>query len=73
MECSLEPKPVPDRADLVLLARGGHARPIQNAISRRFQNQRADAQRDPLAHFELDPLRPLNTSSGVTSRMNTSA
>jgi hypothetical protein len=31
-----------------------------NAISRRFQNQRADAQRDPLAHFELDPLRPLN-------------
>ena len=31
-----------------------------NAISRRFQNQRADALRDPLAHFELDPLRPLN-------------
>ena len=31
-----------------------------NAISRRFQNQRADAPRDPLAHFELDPLRPLN-------------
>jgi hypothetical protein len=31
-----------------------------NAISRRFQNQRADTPRDPLAHFELDPLRPLN-------------
>jgi hypothetical protein len=31
-----------------------------NAISRRFQNLRADTPRDPLAHFELDPLRPLN-------------
>ena len=31
-----------------------------NAISRRFQNQRSDTPRDPLAHFELDPLRPLN-------------
>ena len=30
------------------------------AISRRFQNQRARGPRDPLAHFELDPLRPLN-------------
>jgi hypothetical protein len=31
-----------------------------NAIARRFQNQRAEGPRDPLAHFELDPLRPLN-------------
>jgi hypothetical protein len=31
-----------------------------NAIARRFQNQRADGPRDPLAHFELDPLRNLN-------------
>jgi len=28
-----------------------------NAISRRFQNVRAPGDRDPLAHFELDPLR----------------
>ena len=28
-----------------------------NAISRRFQNVRAPGERDPLAHFELDPLR----------------
>jgi hypothetical protein len=31
-----------------------------NAISRRFQNVRAPGQRDPLAHFELDPIRGLN-------------
>jgi hypothetical protein len=33
-----------------------------NAISRRFQNKRSypGAGRDPLAHLELDPLRPLN-------------
>ncbi|MFQ3661282.1 MAG: hypothetical protein SNJ69_02690 [Chloroflexaceae bacterium] len=31
-----------------------------NAISRRFQNIRGPGERDPLAHFELDPLRPLN-------------
>lgn len=31
-----------------------------NAISRRFQNQRAPGERDPLAHVEIDPLRPLN-------------
>jgi hypothetical protein len=31
-----------------------------NAVSRRFQNVRGPGQRDPLAHFELDPLRPLN-------------
>jgi hypothetical protein len=31
-----------------------------NAVSRRFQNARGPGQRDPLAHFELDPLRPLN-------------
>ncbi|MCU1291732.1 MAG: hypothetical protein JWP08_582 [Bryobacterales bacterium] len=30
-----------------------------NALSRRFQN-RAAGIRDPLSHFELDPLRPLN-------------
>ncbi|MEP9379140.1 hypothetical protein ABLE91_20675 [Aquabacter sp. CN5-332] len=31
-----------------------------NAISRRFQNVRAPNGRDPLAHLEIDPLRPLN-------------
>jgi len=31
-----------------------------NAVSRRFQNVRGPGARDPLAHFELDPLRPLN-------------
>jgi hypothetical protein len=31
-----------------------------NAISRRFQNVRSPGDRDPLAHLEIDPLRPLN-------------
>ena len=31
-----------------------------NAITRRFQNVRGPADRDPLAMLELDPLRPLN-------------
>jgi hypothetical protein len=31
-----------------------------NAISRRFQNVRGPAGRDPLAMAEIDPLRPLN-------------
>jgi hypothetical protein len=31
-----------------------------HAISLRFQNRRRSAARDPLANFELDPLRPLN-------------
>ena len=31
-----------------------------NAISRRFQNIRGPGERDPLANFETDPLRPLN-------------
>jgi hypothetical protein len=31
-----------------------------NAISQRFQNVHGPGERDPLAHFELDPLRPLN-------------
>jgi hypothetical protein len=31
-----------------------------NAISRRFQNIRGPGDRDPLAHLETDPLRPLN-------------
>ena len=31
-----------------------------NAVTRRFQNVRGPGPRDPLAHFELDPLRPLN-------------
>jgi len=32
-----------------------------NAVSRRFQNVRAPGgDRDPLAHLEIDPLRPLN-------------
>jgi hypothetical protein len=31
-----------------------------NTISRRFQNVRGPADRDPLAHLEIDPLRPLN-------------
>ncbi len=31
-----------------------------NAISRRFQNVRGIGDRDPLAHLEIDPLRPLN-------------
>ncbi|MCI0643142.1 MAG: hypothetical protein L0Y72_31265 [Gemmataceae bacterium] len=31
-----------------------------NAINLRFQNRRAAGERDPLAHLELDPLRPLN-------------
>ena len=29
-------------------------------ISRRFQNLRGPGDRDPLAHLEIDPLRPLN-------------
>jgi hypothetical protein len=32
-----------------------------NAISRRFQNVRGPSDRDPLAHLEIDPLRPLNS------------
>lgn len=32
-----------------------------NAISLRFQNRRLSAGPDPLAHLELDPLRPINT------------
>lgn len=31
-----------------------------NAVSLRFQNKRTGPGRDPLAHLELDPLRPLN-------------
>lgn len=31
-----------------------------NAVSRRFQNMRGPGDRDPLAHVEIDPLRPLN-------------
>jgi hypothetical protein len=31
-----------------------------NAITRRFQNVRAPGDRDPIAHLEIDPLRPLN-------------
>jgi hypothetical protein len=31
-----------------------------NAISQRFQNVRGPGDRDPLAHFETDPLRPVN-------------
>jgi hypothetical protein len=31
-----------------------------NAISRRFQNVRSTGERNPLAHLEIDPLRPLN-------------
>lgn len=31
-----------------------------NAIARRFQNLSAPGRRDPLAHLEMDPLRPLN-------------
>jgi hypothetical protein len=31
-----------------------------SAISLRFQNRRSAPGRDPLAHLELDPLRPLN-------------
>ncbi len=31
-----------------------------NAITRRFQNVRHPAKRDPLANMEIDPLRPLN-------------
>jgi hypothetical protein len=31
-----------------------------NAISLRFQNKRTGTGRDPLAHLELEPLRPLN-------------
>jgi len=30
------------------------------AISRRFQNHHSRGSKDPLAHFEMDPLRPLN-------------
>src|ERR1044071_1654011 len=32
-----------------------------NAIALRFQNKRIGGGRHPLAHLELDPLRPLNT------------
>lgn len=31
-----------------------------NSIIRRFQNVRANGERDPLAQLEIDPLRPLN-------------
>jgi hypothetical protein len=31
-----------------------------SAVSRRFQNIRSPGDRDPLANFEIDPLRPLN-------------
>lgn len=31
-----------------------------NAITRRFQNIRGPSERDPLAHLEIDPLRPLS-------------
>lgn len=31
-----------------------------NAVTRRFQNVRAAGDRDPIAHLEIDPLRPLN-------------
>ncbi|MGH9842894.1 MAG: hypothetical protein ACREEM_29500, partial [Blastocatellia bacterium] len=31
-----------------------------NAISQRFQNVRGPGDRDPLANFETDPLRPIN-------------
>jgi hypothetical protein len=31
-----------------------------NSVSRRFQNMRGPGDRDPLAHLEVDPLRPLN-------------
>jgi hypothetical protein len=31
-----------------------------NAVSRRFQNVGGAGDRDPLAHLEIDPLRPLN-------------
>ncbi|TMV00037.1 8-amino-7-oxononanoate synthase [Streptomyces sp. DASNCL29] len=31
-----------------------------DAIARRFQNLRGPAERDPLTHVEIDPLRPLN-------------
>jgi hypothetical protein len=31
-----------------------------NAIALRFQNRRRGGERDPLAHLEIDPLRPLN-------------
>jgi hypothetical protein len=31
-----------------------------NAVTRRFQNVRAPGDRDPLAHLEIDPLRPMN-------------
>lgn len=31
-----------------------------NAVARRFQNIRAPGDRDPLAHLEIDPLRPLS-------------
>jgi hypothetical protein len=31
-----------------------------NAVTRRFQNVRGPGDRDPLAHLEIDPLRPMN-------------
>ncbi len=31
-----------------------------NAVTRRFQNVRGPGERDPIAHLEIDPLRPLN-------------
>ena len=31
-----------------------------NAVTRRFQNVRGMGDRDPLAHLEIDPLRPMN-------------
>jgi hypothetical protein len=31
-----------------------------NAVTRRFQNVRGAGERDPIAHLEIDPLRPMN-------------
>jgi hypothetical protein len=31
-----------------------------NAVTRRFQNVRGPGDRDPIAHLEIDPLRPMN-------------
>ena len=54
-------QPLPARADLVVLARGRHARPDDERRSRgASRTSAAPAAPDPLANLEIDPLRPLN-------------
>ena len=58
-----QPRParraVPGGADLGLLQEEGGLVQALNHILARFQNRRVMRGRDPLARFDLNPLRPL--------------